>query len=1049
MIRPLVRSLGLIAALVGATASMSCNINEYCLNCATNGDGGTADASDAGDGGLIPDGPDAGPCTPTGIEVCDGIDNDCDGTLDESPPTVGDPCANQMGQCAGGVITCTSGALGCSKPSMPEQCDNLDNDCDGMFDEGNPGGGALCGTNEGECVAGMNQCVGGAVMCVGATGTVGGQPELCNNRDDDCDGAFDEGLTNLGACVPGVDGPAQGDEGLCNLGTRACLGGTVICQNAVFPTFEECDALDQDCDGDPTNGFNLNTDPQNCGMCGKVCSFDHAFAGCGGTPVGCFIAACQAGYHDNNTDDSDGCEFGPCTITSPFEVCNGLDDDCSGTADDGLTAPVGLCRTQGECAAGNNLSCDGASGWSCHYTDPDVEVDSNGNIVVQETLCDGKDNDCDGAIDEGHPNKGLACDNGGVGDCESTGNYICNTADPDGPTVCNYTVVGPGMSASETCDGRDNDCDTHVDEGGATGNLAGQEWVTVPNTSPAVQIMKYEASRPDATAATSGSSNASTCSRQNVQPWVNVTYPQAVAACTAVGARLCTEAEWQAMCAPETTYPVTGPSTTGATDFVYIEAEDAFANTTIGGATRAWTKISPLDFHGVIAMQVPDNGFAVTNSANALTQSSRLDYRLTLLGSTNYRVWVRMRAPEAPPVTPVDPFGIHTAATATLAPVSNAATAVGDLVIVTTFTAGGSGVPTHTLQSGFTLMASDSNNDGSTDTAISVAYKVATVAGAQTYQAFTSSNGSGNVSGIVVLKAGTYDISTFLADTTDSDSSGAPNPPDAGSLSRVSAVLAIGAWHTSSTVAVTPPSGYTELWEMAGSNAAELSVAGAVLSAGEDPDPGSFGDDVSPNGTAAATIAIPLANVGVSSNAVWVGLAQGSTAGAASSGNVTISDTDQWQWIVSPSLTSGAAGTHTFSLYTREDGLMIDKIAISRQSSQSPTFENSWAYETNPRTAQPQTCNSDEVDTDATTAGDQDGILATGAKAACFANKATADAFDMSGNVKEWTQARAAGENPLRGGASNNEVNGTTCGLDFTLANDTFFFPNVGFRCCR
>jgi formylglycine-generating enzyme required for sulfatase activity len=68
----------------------------------------------------------------------------------------------------------------------------------------------------------------------------------------------------------------------------------------------------------------------------------------------------------------------------------------------------------------------------------------------------------------------------------------------------------------------------------------------------------------------------------------------------------------------------------------------------------------------------------------------------------------------------------------------------------------------------------------------------------------------------------------------------------------------------------------------------------------------------------------------------------------------------------------------------------------------------------------------------------------------CFANQAgTDDAFDMSGNVKEWTAARAAGQNPIRGGSSNNLVTGLTCQLNFTLADDDFFFPNVGFRCCR
>lgn len=201
-----------------------------------------------------------------------------------------------------------------------------------------------------------------------------------------------------------------------------------------------------------------------------------------------------------------------------------------------------------------------------------------------------------------------------------------------------------------------------------------------------------------------------------------------------------------------------------------------------------------------------------------------------------------------------------TVPTATLAPSSPASTAIGDLVIVITWTRGGAGVPTHTLQSGdgFAEIRTHSHDDGSTDGRLSVARKVATSAGANSYQAYTSSAGSGNYSGIVVLQVGTWENS-LVGDTSNSSTlttNGVPNPPAVVTPQAQCLVLVIGAWHISAaTVAITAPTNYTEVFEMAGSNDVELSVAQRTLAAAGSEDPGAFTDDVAPNGSVSMTIA--------------------------------------------------------------------------------------------------------------------------------------------------------------------------------------------------
>src|SRR5262249_7800467 len=127
-------------------------------------------------------------------------------------------------------------------------------------------------------------------------------------------------------------GGRGGTGGAGATGGRGDAGSTDAGADACVPQPESCNGRDDDCDGVIDNGFNLNTDRNNCGMCNHQCLYPNAIGECVGGQ--CRLGACNFGYGDADHDPSNGCE---CLQTNGgFEICDCIDNDCNGIVDDGF-----------------------------------------------------------------------------------------------------------------------------------------------------------------------------------------------------------------------------------------------------------------------------------------------------------------------------------------------------------------------------------------------------------------------------------------------------------------------------------------------------------------------------------------------------------------------------------------------------------------------------------------------------------------------------------------------------------------------------------------
>jgi hypothetical protein len=528
---------------------------------------------------------------PEAAELCDGLDQDCDGAADEEAADAAtfwrDGDGDGFGDEADAITDCAapSGYVATSgdcddaafdvKPGATEVCNGEDDDCDGDIDDGLPGETWYPDTDGdgfGDDSLGDEACEapGGWISeggdCDDTLDAVHPDAEeLCNGEDDDCDGTADDGLAES-TWYADADGDGYGDTASSSTSCAPASGGVAASgdcddtQSAVNPAAAEvCNGLDDDCDGadddgitiptwyrdSDSDGYGVDTDTQTecdapSGYVSQSGDCDDASADFnpGATETDCTDPAdynCDgsSGFADADADGYPACE--DCDDTEAAanpgetEACDGFDNDCDGSTDEGLTStwyvdadgdsygttstvtacgrPSGTATVSTDCddasasdypgateiaANGDDEDCDGVD--SC-YDDDDSDT-YGGTTVVDSSDLDCADSgessvstDCDDASASDYPGATETIANGDDEDC-SGGDSCYTDSDKDlyGSTAalvssdldcsdsgesslstdCDDTssTIKPG--GTETCNSKDDDCDGSTDEGVTT-----------------------------------------------------------------------------------------------------------------------------------------------------------------------------------------------------------------------------------------------------------------------------------------------------------------------------------------------------------------------------------------------------------------------------------------------------------------------------------------------------------------------------------------------------------------------------------------------------
>ncbi|MHB8875032.1 MAG: putative metal-binding motif-containing protein [Myxococcaceae bacterium] len=405
---------------------------------------------------------------PGAVETCDGRDENCDAKVDEGLSTTdyypdldgdgfGAKNANPLPACApvAGRVTDHTDCNDVDNrvhPGAGEFCNGTDDNCNGQVDDNvvtldyypdldSDGFGAAAAVPEPSCnpVPGK---VANHTDCNDVNGGINpGRAETCNGADDNCNGQSDEGLTFV-AYYSDADGDGFGAIGASAQTSCMPVAGKIAnhtdCNDAnssIYPGRAEiCDGIDQNCSGQadellPLSPYYVDADGDGFGASN-----------------GTALNACQPppGRAASHNDCYDADRF---VFPGAAERCNNLDDDCDGVSDEGNPGGGATCSTgqAGQCAIGT-ITCQGGTFNCVRNQGPTTE------------LCDGLDNNCTGGADEPFTDKGQTC-TAGTGACLRSGTRVCNAAGTG--TVCNAVI---GVLGPPGCDGIDNDCNGVADE---------------------------------------------------------------------------------------------------------------------------------------------------------------------------------------------------------------------------------------------------------------------------------------------------------------------------------------------------------------------------------------------------------------------------------------------------------------------------------------------------------------------------------------------------------------------------------------------------------